>query len=208
MKYNLGAILSFLVAFQLYFLALYLFTNKKGIRRNNSLLALLFFLFATNLLDFAARISGFIFPNPMVHLLDDAFFFLCGPILFFYTKAVVYNDFAFKKRDIWHLVPYIAFTGFVLFLIASLDTENRSEIATKITTATFPVWVYSINLITYLHILSYLWLSWQTIKTYHSVIKDKFSTIDGIKLDWLNFMIRAFTVITIVAMIHNLTPFF
>ncbi len=208
MTYNLGAILSFLVAFQLFFLGLYLFTHKKGIRRNNSLLALLFFLFEINLLDFAARVSGLMFPNPMVHLLDDAFFFLYGPILFFYTKAVVYNDFAFKKRDIWYLLPYLAFTGFVLFLIATLDIEDRSEIATKITTATFPVWVYAINLITYLHILSYLWLSWKVIKTYHSVIKDKFSSIDGIKLDWLNFMIRAFTVITIVAMIHNLTPFF
>lgn len=208
MKYNLGAFLSILVAFQFLFLALYLFTHKKGIKRNNSLLALLFFLFAINLIDFAARVSGLIFPNPMVHLLDDAFFFLYGPILYFYCRAVVFHDFAFKKRDAWNLVPYAIYTCFVLFLIVSLDKESGPEIALKITTADFPAWVYVISLFIYLHILYYLWLSWRTIKTYHAVIKDKYSSIDGIKLDWLNFILRAFTVITIVAMIHNLTPIF
>ena len=208
MNYNLGALLAILVAFQFFFLALYLFANDKGVRRNNRLLGLLFFLFAINLLDFSARVSNIIFPNPMVHLLDDAFFLLYGPILFLYTRAVVFHDFAFRKRDILKLIPYLLFTGFVLFLIASLDTQDRSEVASQITTGAFPNWVYAINLLIYLHILIYLWLSWQTVRNYHKVIKDKFSSIDSIKLDWLNFMIRAFTIITVVAMIHNLTPIF
>ncbi|MBT8305910.1 MAG: helix-turn-helix domain-containing protein [Maribacter sp.] len=208
MKYNLGALLSILVAFQFLFLALYLFTHKKGIKRNNRLLALLFFLFAINLLDFAARVSGLIFPNPMFHLLDDAFFLLYGPILYFYCRAVVFHDFAFKKGDVWILVPYALFACFVLFLIVTLDEKSGPEMALKVTTADFPAWVYIISLFTYLHILYYLWLSWRTIKAYHTVIKEKYSTIDGIKLDWLNFMLRAFTVITVVAMIHNLTPIF
>ncbi|WP_297704023.1 AraC family transcriptional regulator [uncultured Eudoraea sp.] len=208
MNYNLGALLSILVAFQFLFLALYLFTNKKGINRNNRLLALLFFLFAINLIDFAARVSGSIFPNPMVHLLDDTFFLLYGPILYFYCRAVIFHDFAFKKRDAWHLLPFAIYIFLVLFLIVSLDKESGPEIALKITTADFPAWVYIISLFIYLHILYYLWISWRTVETYHTVIKDKYSSIDGIKLDWLNFMLRAFTVITIVAMIHNLTPIF
>ena len=208
MKYNLGALLSILVAFQFLFLALFLFAHKKGIRRNNWLLALLFFLFAINLLDFSARVSGLIFPNAMVHLLDDAFFFLYGPILYFYCRAVVYNDFTFKKRDVLHLVPYAIFTGLVLFLIFFMYKEAGPEIALKITTADFPAWVYSFSLFTSVHILYYLWLSWRTVRIYHTVIKNKFSSIDGINLDWLSFMLRAFTIITIVAMVHNLTPIF
>lgn len=208
MKYNLGALLSILVAFQFLFLALYLFTNQKGIKRNNRVLSLLFFLFAINLIDFAARVSGLIFPNPMVHLIDDAFFLLYGPILYFYCRAVVFHDFAFRKKDLWHVVPYAIFTCLVFLLIFTFDQMSGTELASKITTADFPVRVYVISLFTYLHILTYLWLSWHTVKTYHEVIKDKYSSIDGIKLDWLNFMLRAFTIITIVAMIHNLTPIF
>lgn len=208
MNYNLGALLSILVAFQFLFLAIYLFAHKKGIKRNNSLLALLFFLFAVNLIDFAARVSGLIFPNALVHLLDDAFFFLYGPVLFFYSKSVIYHDFTIQKRDIWHLLPYSIFTGFVLFLIFFMYKEAGPEVALKITTADFPAWVYAISLFTSIHILSYLWLSWRTVKTYHTVIKNKYSSLEGIKLDWLSFMLRAFTIITIVAMIHNLTPIF
>lgn len=206
MNYNLSALLSILVAFQFLFLALYLFTNKKGIKRNNRLLALLFFLFAINLIDFAARVSGLIFQNPMFHLLDDTFFLFYGPILYFYCHAVVFRDFDFKKRDLWHLLPFAIYACLVLFLIVTLDKKSGPDIALKITTADFPAWVYVLSLFIYIHILYYLWISWRTVKTYHSVIKDKYSSIKGIKLDWLNFMLRAFTVITIVALIHNLTP--
>jgi len=208
MEYNLGALLSFLVAFQLFFVAVYLLTHKKGNKRSNRLLALLFLMFAINLLDFSARVSGFIFPNPMLHLLDDAFFFLYGPVLYFYTKSVIYHDFTFKKRDTWNLLPYLLFTSYVIFLIFYISPETRLEVAKKIDTADFPAWVFVISLFTYLHILCYLWFSWRTIKTYRTVIRDKFSSIDGINLDWLSFMIRAFTGITTVAVIHNLTPIF
>ena len=208
MDYNLGALLSFLVAFQLFFVALYLFTHKKGNKRSNRLIALLFVMFAINLMDFTARVSGFIFSNPMLHLLDDAFFFLYGPVLYFYARSVVYRDFAFKTKDAWNLVPYLVFTGFVIILISTTDPKTKMMVAKQINTAEFPAWVFAISLFTYLHMLCYLWFSWRTIKTYQVVIKDKYSSIEGINLNWLSFMIRAFFGITIVAMIHNLTPIF
>jgi AraC-like DNA-binding protein len=204
----LGALLSFLVAFQLFFVALYLFTHKKGNKRNNRLLGLVFLMLAINLLDFTARISGFIFPNPILHVLDDAFFFLYGPVFYFYTRGVVYRDFAFKKRDAWNLAPYIGVTSYLLFFVFSINLETQSEVAELIAGAGFPAWMFVTNLVIYLHMLCYLWFSWRTIKTYQSVIKDKFSSIDKINLDWLNFMIRAFSGIAIVSMIHNIIPVF
>lgn len=208
MTYNLGALLSFLVAFQLFFVALYLFTHKKGNKRNNRLLALVFLMFAINLMDFAARISGIIFPNPSLHLLDDAFFFLYGPVLYFYTQGVAYNDFAFKKSDAWHLAPYISVTSYIIFIIFSIDLEAQSGVAEIITAADFPTWMFATSLAMYLHMLCYLWFSWRTIRIYQSVIKDTFSSIDEINLDWLSFMIRAFSGITIVSMINNIIPVF
>jgi AraC-like DNA-binding protein len=172
------------------------------------LLALVFLMFAINLMDFTARVSGIIFPIPLLHLLDDCFFFLYGPVLYFYTQGVVYHDFAFKKRDAWNLAPYIGVTSYLLFLVFSTDLETQSEVAELITAAGFPAWMVAWSLVIYLHMLCYLWFSWRTIKTYQSVIKDKFSSINEINLDWLNFMIRAFSGIAIVAMIHNIIPVF
>ena len=208
MTFNLGALLSFLVAFQLLFVALYLFTHKKGNKRNNRLLAMLFLMFAINLLDFTARVSGIMFPIPLLHLLDDCFFFLYGPLLYFYTQGVVYHDYAFKKSDAWHLAPFIIVTCYLIVQVFSIDQETQTDFAEKMIAVNLPAWMFVAGLVVYLHILCYLWFSWQTIKIYQSVIKDKFSSIDEINLDWLNFMVRTFSAITIVAMINNIMPVF
>lgn len=208
MTFNLGALLSILVAFQLFFVALYLFTHKKGNKRNNRLLGWVLLLFAFNLMDFSARVSGIIFPIPLLHLLDDCFFFLYGPLLYFYTQGVVYRDFSFKKSDAWHLAPFISITSYWLVQIFSVDQEIQANFAEKIIAIDLPTWVFAANLAIYLHILAYLWLSWRTIKIYQSVIKDKFSRVDEINLDWLSFMIRTFSGITIAAMINNIMPVF
>lgn len=203
-----GAVLSLLVAFQLSFMALYLIAHKKGNRRNNVLLAFLFLMFAINLLDFSARVSGFIFPIPLLHLLDDCFLLLFGPVLYFYTQAVAYRDFSFKRLDIWHLVPYITCTGYLLFQFLLLDSDTQSEVAKNIIAPNLPVWITVVVLLMYLHISCYLWFAWRTIKIYQSVIKDNFSTVDEINLDWLSFMIKTFSVITIAAVINNIMPMF
>ena len=135
MTFNLGAVLSLLVAFQLSFTVLYLFTHKKGNKRNNRFLAFLFLMFAINMLDFAARISGLIFPIPLLHLLDDCFFLLYGPVIYFYTQSVVYHDFTFKKSDAWHSFPYLAATGYLIFQIFFVDQETQAEVAKRIVTA-------------------------------------------------------------------------
>jgi len=208
MAFNLGALLSFLVAFQLFFVALYLFTNKKGNKRNNRLLAFLFVMFAINLMDFTARVSGLIFPLPLLHLMDDCFFFLYGPVLYFYTQGVVYHDFAFKKKDAWHLTPFVIVTVYWMVQIISLDQETQVDFAEKMITADLPAWVFAVSQVIYLHMLAYVWFSWRTIKTYQSVIKNTFSSIDEINLDWLSFMIRTFSAIIVVAMINNVIPVF
>ncbi|GJM27695.1 MAG: hypothetical protein DHS20C17_03300 [Cyclobacteriaceae bacterium] len=208
MTYNLGALLSFLVSFQLFFVALYLFTHKQGNKRNNRLLALVFLMFSVNLMDFSARVSGIIFPIPLLHLLDDCFFFLYGPVLYFYTQGVVYRDFAFKTSDAWHLAPYVSVTFYLIFQILLIGPEAQSEIAGQIISADIPAWVSAASLIIYLHIFCYLWFCWRTVKVYQSVIKDRFSSIDEINLDWLGFMIRMFFGITILGMINNIMPVF
>ena len=55
MKDYLSGIISILASFQLLFVALFLFMHKKGNRRNNSILGLIFLLFSLSLGDFAIK---------------------------------------------------------------------------------------------------------------------------------------------------------
>lgn len=58
MKDYLSGIISILASFQLLFVALFLIMHKKGNKRNNRMLGLIFLLFSLSLGDFAIRISG------------------------------------------------------------------------------------------------------------------------------------------------------
>jgi AraC-like DNA-binding protein len=129
-------------------------------------------------------------------------------MLYFYTQGVVYHDFAFKKNDVWHLTPFVIVTGYWMVQIISIDQDTQMDFAGKMITTELPKWVYIVSLVIYLHMLSYVWFSWRTIKSYQSVIKDTFSSIDEINLDWLSFMIRTFSGIIVVAMINNVIPLF
>ncbi len=208
MTFNAGAILSFLVAFQMSFMSVYLFTHKKGNRRNNRLLAAILLMFALNMADFALRMSGLTFPLASLHLLDDCFFFLYGPLIYFYTQGVIYSDFAFKKRDILHLIPFLLV--FIVFLTHVLTTGQglQQDFAEKMVQGGLPVWVPFLSLSIYAHILFYLFLSWRSLGSYNAVLMDRYSTLHEINLDWLRFMIRTFFGITLIGMINSFVPVF
>lgn len=208
MDYNLAALFSFLVAFQFIFVALYLFTHKRGNKRNNNLLGLLFLVFAISLLDFTIRVSGVVLPIPLLHLVDDGFFLLYGPLLYFYVRGVVYRDFKFRTRDAFHLIPFLGYTSYLVYHLIFIDLGTQLEAVKKVDASDLPPWIFLVSLIIYIHILSYLWFGWRTLRLYQSIIREKFSSIDEINLEWLSFMIKAFTCITVVAMIHNTLPIF
>lgn len=208
MALDVGAVLSLLVAFQLSFMAWYLFNHKKGNRRNNRILAYLFLMFAINLFDFTARITGIILPVPLLHLLDDSFFLLYGPVFYLYTMAVVYKDFQLNRRHLIHGMPALLMFGYGLLMVFSIDFEQQSAIIGSMETSNIPIWATLLGFSFYVHIMIYLWRSWRVLKAYRVVVKDQYSTIDGINLDWLRFMLRIFLVLTIIAAINNMLPVF
>ena len=209
MDYFLTLLLSLLAAFQFLFVAIFLFTHKKGNKRNNGILGLIFLLFAISMADYAIRASGISTPAQVLHLIDDGFFFLYGPLIYFYVKGVVYRDFKFKPQDLIHLTPFLVYNAYLIKIFTvTIDQPDQIQFADGISPIDIPVWIYLLAAILFASIFCYLWYSQKTIITYRSVLKDKFSSIDRINLDWLSFIIRSFTAITIVAMIHNMAPVF
>jgi AraC-like DNA-binding protein len=208
MNLSFGIILSFIAAFQFLFLALFLLTHNKGNRRNNKILGFIFLLFALSLGDFSLRASGISFPNLSLHLIDDGFFVLYGPLLYFYVLGIVYRDFTFRLSHFLHFIPYGFYLIFLVYLGFSIDAAGEEQLREKMQGADYSTWMIVFSIFLYAHVLTYLWFSYQTISVYHTVIKEKFSTLQGIHLDWLRFMIYTFTGITVISMIHNFMPVF
>lgn len=208
MNLSFGIILSFVAAFQFLFLALFLFSHQKGNKRNNKILGFIFLLFAISLGDFSLRASDISFPNLSLHLIDDGFFLLYGPLLYFYVQGIVYRDFTFRPGNFLHFVPYGLYLIFLLYLGLSLDAGGEEQLREKMKGANYNTWMIVFSMFLYAHVLSYLWFSYRTLSIYHTVIKEKFSTLQGIQLDWLRFMVYTFTGITVISMIHNFMPVF
>ena len=198
MNLNLISYLSFLIAFQLLFVGIFLLTHKKGNRRNNKLLGTLFVLISWNIGDLTLRMNNVVLQWEFIQVIDDGFFLLYGPIIYLYTKGVIFKDFKLSVRDLLHLIPFFLFTALVLMSGEVRPLTSEEYLGDNLT------WHFYLGSgLLYIHFFIYLRLSYRQVKDYRSVIKNKYSQIDQINLDWLTFSLNTFGLLTMVSLIHN-----
>jgi len=198
MNINLISLLSFLITFQLLFVGIFLITHKKGNRRNNILLGTVFILIAWNMGDLTLRMNGVVFKWEFLQQIDDGFFLLYGPFIYFYAQGVIFRDFKLSGRNLLHLIPFMLLT--VLLISSGNYTPGTSE---EIIDNKLPWQFYLISALMYAHIFVYLGLTYKSLWKYRLIIKNKYSQIDQINLDWLSFSLNTFGLITFISLIHN-----
>ncbi len=198
MDLSLISYLSFLVSFQLLFVGIFLITHKKGNRRNNMLLALLFILIAWNMGGLTLQVNGVVFKWAFIQNIDDGFFLLYGPIFYLYAKGVIFRDFKLSSRHLLHLIPYLLLTISLLSL-KNLVPSTPEEIITN----DLPWQFYLISALMYVHLFVYLALTYKSLWKYRKVIKDTYSQIDQINLDWLGSSLNTFGLLAFVSLIQS-----
>ena len=198
MQLSLLSYLSFLITFQLLFVGVFLITHKKGNRRNNALLGILFLLISWNMGDMTLKMNNLILDWDVLQKLDDGFFLLYGPLIYLYSKAVIYKDFKLTPVLLLHLLPYLLFTT-TLFYATDLIPTTSEEILNR----DMPWQFYLGSGLIYMHFFIYLILSYKTLEKYREIIRNKFSQIDQINLEWLSLMIKTFAILGMVSFVHN-----
>ncbi len=202
MDLSLISYLSFLIAFQLLFVGIFLITHKKGNRRNNWLLAALFILIAWNMGFLTLQMSGFVFKSEFIQHIDDGFFLLYGPIFYLYAQGVIYKDFKLSKRHLLHLIPYLLLT------ISLFTLKNNTPITSEeIIMNDFPWQYHLVGAFMYIHLFVYLALTYKSLSKYRRIIKNKYSQIDQMNLDWLSSSLNTFGLIAVVSLIQNFVVF-
>lgn len=205
-SYYLSIIFSSLAAFQLFFVSLYLFMNRKGDARSNLLLGLSLLLLAISIGNITLNVIDPELSYGIIYAIDDGFFFLYGPLIYFYVQNVVYRDFKFRLLHIIHLIPALLYyLYFFISLFISLHIDN-ANLADSDTESEFSLAKALIIGSVFLYLLGYLWFARRAILFYRSEIRKNFSTVEGINLNWLMFILRSFVIITLIAMTHNIQP--
>ncbi len=199
-------ILAAIIVVQLILLIFFLISSSQGKKLSNRILASFFIWLLLNLTDGLLSYYGFYKTHPGLAHLEDGLIFLVGPLIYFYTTSMLYRDFTFKKSHVAHLVPFIICTAAFQTYYHLQSESYQKQIQTAITEQTLPVYFYvSIGLV-YLHVGSYLVASFFQITHYHRRIRDNFSSLSKMRMDWLLFMLIFIAIIFVVSVTYTFLP--
>ncbi len=121
-------------------------------------------------------------------MVGNSFLFLLGPPLYFYTKSMVYQDFAFKRKDVIHLVPFFFHSIYMIFNYHMYNAEVKRNIL-----ITGKIHASSMNILIDVGFLSlviiYLVASLGIMSNFHNRLKEEYSNIRRANLSWLRFLL-------------------
>ncbi|RKN82565.1 helix-turn-helix domain-containing protein [Ulvibacterium marinum] len=205
MDLNLNAILLLLVAFQLFFIAVFSLTNRKGKRISNLLLGTFFLILAINVTDILLQIHNVWSFFPPFLLLDDSFLLLFGPLIYLYTLSIVDQSFTLAKKWV-HFVPFVVcLLGLLIFYF--LEKAPIAYALETISKANLPKGAIIFVVMGYLHGGFYLWLSKRVLALHGKAMKEYHSNLVKINLDWLCFIINSFIGLWFLGVLLTVVPY-
>lgn len=200
--FSFGEVLVLLVTFLLFFVAAVLFSYraKKGL--SNLLIGAFFLLEGLSLLDGFGFVRGFYQENLNLAFWLNALVWLQAPVLWLYTRSLIYDDFELRPKDLLHAIPT------VMMLFVNIFTYHIQDQASKAMylehALNYKGWPIVIGYVLFaLQTFVYLWLAFKEIRKYHWAIKEKYADIDRLRLSWLVFVLIAFSLIYLSGMSMN-----
>ncbi|MBR8536074.1 helix-turn-helix domain-containing protein [Carboxylicivirga sediminis] len=130
----LGAVLSALLSFYLYFYPTRFFANK--------VLGLLAFSWALTVFGFMIQSPDFFSRYPHLYASLDVFALLFYPLMYIYLRTYLYDDTRTWKKNLVHLIPGLLYVVvFIPFFIQSSESKVQ-----MILERSFPQWYISLQL--------------------------------------------------------------
>lgn len=200
MKLELMDFISLFTFIQLLFLTVVIVNYKKGKRLSNLLLAGFMASNAMLIAEFLLRRFGWISLVKLVALygIGNSIYFLLMPFLYIYIRSLCYKNFNLKTSHLFHLVPFAIFVLFTFlnyFLNhTSLQTEVPLSIRQGIGENEYQIHQAALHI----QIFSYLVASWIVLAGYRKRLKDMYSSIERIDLQWCNLLLAAFAAMWIM----------
>jgi len=201
MPFELVDIVLLLAAAQGHFLAILILHRHRALYANR-FLGTLILGYSLVLLHLFLDEIGYSFDHPILPFIALGLVFLVAPFHYLYGKYLMQNRHRFFPRDRWHLLPlglyYI--TGTLLFLlfkpqmihIAQSDHEHKIH-----------AFYLCFNWIVILYSAVYILYTLKLLSDYRRQIRDMFSSIEKIRLDWLRNITWMMAAALSVFMIEN-----
>jgi AraC-like DNA-binding protein len=196
MSVNLLNIILFLAAAQGILLAILIFQKYRKLFANRFLGSMMFLysIILTQMLLTDLEVDRK-FPHLMI--IPIGISLLMGPLHYMYAKAIIHSWRKIKKIDWLHFLPFVLYELLIVPEFFKPATKLAAEIQQTYVEG-LPLKYIIFNWFVLIQILSYMILTVIIIKQYTNTIKNVFSTIEKVKLDWLrNITYMGIFVVTI-----------
>jgi AraC-like DNA-binding protein len=131
--------------------------------------------------------------SPNIFFLFTFAYFLEGPVLYWYTKSLLYKSFSFKPADAWHLLPMLVTPLYLYFVYYRHPLEIKRGLALDFRN----YGIYEPNFHPFVHaqktlVVVYGVMCLYELLRYRTTLKDNYSNIEKIDFAWLRLLIGGF----------------
>jgi AraC-like DNA-binding protein len=188
-------ILLFIGAAQGFLLSLVLFSMRRGNRNANRILASLLSLFSLMIFfHTSGELQGIPSDKASHEHYAQTVFSLFGPLMFFYVRALTRRQFSFQEKDLLHAVPFVVlFAVFVAFAFM----PDHARLTVSLNTA-LP-WLFMAQMTAYFYFITRL------LRNHRKNIRENFSFVEKINLQWMSFLTTGQAIIWPVAFYIEMT---
>lgn len=126
--------------------------------------------------------------------------FIYSPAIYLYTLYVSRNYKSFRKNDYLHFLPVAIMLVFGIHYLFFGNTENKIALMNPDIPKSF--WVVIMRTIIPFYGILYTVLSLREVKKYHGRLKESFSDIEKLKLDWLIYLLIGIIIVWLLEFIQ------
>lgn len=135
--------------------------------------------------------------SPNLFFIGSFAYCLDGPLLYLYVVSLLYSDFRFRKKYLWHLLPIVFYSIYMLVAYYLQSDEFKGY---AIRGFRFDmIWQYlQIDTLVKASRFGYLLLCLFLIREYRDRLKETRSDIEAIDLSWLKLLVVGFLTVIFV----------
>jgi len=134
-------------------------------------------------------------PN-FIHIFDIAYW-LEGPLLLWYTRSILYKNFAVNSKDAFYLLPTFIYFIYISVAFYSLDSAGKLQFLVIEKDADAPSIRHATEAIREVFRVFFGILCLIDIRRARSELRDRFSNIEKIDIGWLSILVVAFTAVRV-----------
>lgn len=156
----------------------------------------------------AVRYRAFdLFPD--IFFLFGFAYFLEGPVLYWYTKSLIYKDFSFRASALLHLLPAIAAMGYLYAVYHQFPPEIQRKLVLDFQIFHVPG-IHFILFVTLQKsiVVIYGLMCLVQLLRYRAVLKDNYSDIEKIDYAWLKLLIGGFLLAWVWGLVTHLVGWY